>query len=243
MDAFLNDVRYAFRNLIKRPAFTLIAAITLALGIGANTAIFSSFYALLLKPLPFSELNNVVAVWDSYPTRGVTRNEVAMANYLDWQSQNQSFEQLALYRWWSANLTGIDPPERIQAFLITANFLDAVGVKPSMGRNFTADENQPGKDAVAILTHGLWQRRFGGDPNIVGKTITLDGTARTIVGVMPERFKYPSNAELYSPIAITPRMAGNRQFNTSYVVGRLKPGASVQSAQADIDAITARLEQ
>jgi putative ABC transport system permease protein len=243
MDAFLNDVRYAFRNLIKRPAFTLIAAITLALGIGANTAIFSSFYALLLKPLPFPELDNVVAVWDSYPSRGVTRNEVAMANYLDWQSQNQSFEQLALYRWWSANLTGIDPPERIQAFLITANLLDTLGVKPSMGRNFTADENQPGKDAVAILTHGLWQRRFGGDPNILGKTITLDGTARTIVGVMPERFKYPANAELYSPIAITPRMAGNRQFNTYYVIGRLKPGASVQSAQADIDNITARLEQ
>ncbi|HEX5891107.1 MAG TPA: ABC transporter permease [Pyrinomonadaceae bacterium] len=243
MDAFLNDVRYAFRNLIKRPAFTLIAAITLALGIGANTAIFSSFYALLLKPLPFPSLDKVVAVWDSYPSRGVTRNEVAMANYLDWQSQNQSFEQLALYRWWSANLTGIDPPERIQAFLITANFLDALGVKPSMGRNFTEDENQPGKDAVAILTHGLWQRRFGGDPNILGKTITLDGVARTIVGVMPEKFKYPSNAELYSPIAITPGIAANRQFNTYYVVGRLKPGASVQSAQADIDNITARLEQ
>jgi len=243
MDGFLNDVRYAFRNLIKRPAFTLIAAITLALGIGANTAIFSSVYALLLKPLPFPELNHVVAVWDSYPSRGVKRNEVSMANYLDWQSQNQSFEQLALYRWWSANLTGIDPPERIQAFLITANFLDTLGVKPIMGRNFTADENQPGKDAVTILTHDLWQRRFGGDPNILGKTITLDGTARTIVGVMPESFKYPANVEVYSPIGITPKMAGNRQFNSYYVVGRLKPGASVQSAQADIDNITARLEQ
>lgn len=243
MDAFLNDVRYAIRNLIKRPAFTLIAAITLALGIGANTAIFSSVYALLLKPLPFHELDRVVAVWNSYPSRGVKRNEVSMANYLDWRSPNQSFEQLALYRWWSANLTGINPPERIQAFLVTANFFDSLGVKPSRGRNFTEEENQPGKDGVAILTHDLWQRRFGGDPNILGKTITLDGTARTIVGVMPEKFKYPSSAELYSPIAITPQMMRNRQFNTYYVVGRLKRGVPVQSAQADIDNITARLEQ
>ena len=243
MDAFLNDVRYAIRNLIKRPAFTLIAAVTLALGIGANTAIFSSVYALLLKPLPFPELNRVVAVWDSYPSRGVKRNEVSMANYLDWRAQNNSFEQLALYRWWSANLTGIDPPERIQGFMITANFLDALGVKPVMGRNFIEEENQPGKGAVAIITHNLWQRRFGGDPNILGTSITLSGNAYTIVGVMPEKFAYPSNAEVYAPIAMTPQAVGNRQFNSYYVVGRLKPGASVQSAQADIDNITVRLEQ
>ncbi len=243
MDAFLNDIRYASRNLIKRPAFTLIAAITLALGIGANTAIFSSFYALLLKPLPFPELHRVVAVWDSYPSRGVKRNEVAMANYLDWRAQNQSFEQLALYRWWSANLTGIDPPERIQGFQVTANFLETLGVKPIMGRNFTAEENQPGKEAVTIITYALWQRRFGGDPDILGKTITLSGVACTVVGVMPEKFAYPANAEVYNPIAIAPQLASSRQFNSYYVVGRLKPGASVQSAQADIDSITTRLEQ
>ncbi|HET9478995.1 MAG TPA: ABC transporter permease [Pyrinomonadaceae bacterium] len=243
MDAFLNDIRYAIRNLLKRPAFTLIAAVTLALGIGANTAIFSSVYALLLKPFPFPELDRVVAIWDSYPSRGVIRNEVAMANYLDWRAQNQSLEQLALYRWWSANLTGSDHPERIQGFQITANFLDALGVKPIMGRNFTEEENQPGKDAVVILTYALWQRRFGGDPNIIGKKITLDSVAFTIVGVMPEEFRYPANAEVYSPIAITPRLASNRQFNSYYVVGRVKPGVSIQSAQADIDNITARLEQ
>src|SRR5215211_5161082 len=118
MDAFLNDIRYAIRNLVKRPAFTLIAAITLALGIGANTAIFSSVYALLLKPLPFPELERVVAVWDSYPSRGVRRNEVSMANYLDWRAQSHSFEQLALYSWWSANLTAVDPPERIQGMVV-----------------------------------------------------------------------------------------------------------------------------
>ena len=163
MDTFVNDIRYAVRNLLKRPAFTLVAALTLALGIGANSAIFSAVYALLLKPLPFHELDRVVAVWDSYPSRGVVRNEVAMANYLDWRSQNQSFEQLALYRWWSANLTGMDHPERIQGFLVTANFFDALGVNPIMGRSFTPEENQKGKDDVVMLTYNLWQRRFGGD--------------------------------------------------------------------------------
>jgi putative ABC transport system permease protein len=243
MDAFLNDIRYAIRNLLKRPGFTLIAAITLALGIGANTAIFSSVYALLLKPLPFPELDRVVAVWDSTPSRGVMRNEVAMANYLDWRAQSQSFEQLALYSWWSANLTGVDPPERLQAMLVTANFFDALGVKPIMGRNFTQEENQPGKDTVTILTHKLWQRRFGGDPNILGKTVTLSGDVCTVVGVLPEDFAYPVNAELYSPIAISPKSAANRQFHSYYVVGRLKHGVPVQSAQADIDNIAARLEQ
>jgi putative ABC transport system permease protein len=243
MDAFLNDIRYAVRNLIKRPGFTIIAASTLALGIGANTAIFSSVYALLLKPLPFPELDRVVAVWDSTPSRGVLRNEVAMANFLDWRAQNQSFQHLSLYRWWSTNLTGVEPPERIQGFLVTANYFDTLGVKPIMGRSFTEEENQPGKDAVAIVTNNLWQRRFGGDPNIVGKTITLNSVTRTIIGVLPVDFNYPMNAEVFAPIAITPELAGNRQNHTYYVIGRLKPGVSVQSAQADVDGITARLEQ
>src|ERR1051325_7111117 len=127
MESLLSDIRYALRNLWRRPGFTLIAVITLALGIGANTAIFSAIHALLLKPLPFPELDRVVAIWDKFPSRGVMHNEVAVANYLDLQSQTQSFDQLALYRWWSANLTGIDPPERIQGSLVTANFLDAHG--------------------------------------------------------------------------------------------------------------------
>src|SRR5689334_9731089 len=137
MDAFLNDIRYALRNLIKRPAFTLIAVVTLGIGIGANTAIFSSIYALLLKPLTFPELDRVVAIWDKNPARGVSHNEVAMANYLDWRAQTQSFEHLALYSWFNANLTGGDKPERVQGFGVTANFLDVTGVKPILGRNFT----------------------------------------------------------------------------------------------------------
>jgi putative ABC transport system permease protein len=243
MESLLSDVRYAARNLFRRPGFTIIAVITLALGIGANTAIFSAINALLLKPLPFPELDRVVAVWDKLPSRGVQRNEVTVANYLDWQSQTQSFEQLALYRWWSANLTGIDPPERIQGFLVTANFLDTTGMKPIMGRNFLPEENQPGKGAVAVITHSLWQRRFGGDPNILNKKITINSITRTVVGVMPERFNFPKGAEVYAPLPMTPELMKSRGDHSYYVLGRLKPGASIPGAQAELDNITARLEQ
>jgi len=243
MENLRGDIRYALRNLSKRPGFTLIAVVTLALGIGANTAIFSAINALLLRPLPFPELDRVVAVWDKLPSRGIQHNEIAMANYLDLKAQNQSFEQLALYRWWSANLTGVDTPERIQGFLVTANFLDAIGIKPIMGRNFYPEENQPGKDAVAIITHSLWQRRFGGDPNIVNKTVTINTIVRTVVGVMPERFNFPKGAEIYAPLAMTPEVMSSRGNHSYYVIGRLKPGVSIERAQADTDNIAARLEQ
>jgi predicted permease len=241
MDTFLSDIRYAVRNLIKRPGFTAIAILTLAVGIGANSTIFSAVNALLLKPLPFPELDRVVAIWDKNPIRGYDHNEVAFANYLDWRAQNQSFEQLALYRWWSANLTGVESPERLQGFLVTGNFFDVIGTKPIMGRTFYEQENQPGNDAVAVITHSLWQRRFGGDPNIINKTIALNSITRTIVGVMPERFNFPKGAEVYAPLAITPELSRSRQSHSYYVIGRLKSGASVQSAQSDVDTITARL--
>ncbi|HEX5884332.1 MAG TPA: ABC transporter permease, partial [Pyrinomonadaceae bacterium] len=243
MENLRGDIRYAFRNLLKRPGFTVIAVVTLALGIGANTAIFSAIHALLLKPLPFPELDRVVAIWDKLPSRGLMHNEVAMANYLDWQAQNQSFEQLAVYRWWSANLTGVDTPERIQGFLVSANYLDVLGMKPIMGRNFTPEENQPGKDAVAIITHSLWQRRFGGDPNIINKTVTINSIVRTVVGVTPERFNFPKGAEIYAPLPMTPEVMSSRGNHSYYVFGRLKPGVSIESAQADTDNITARLAQ
>jgi putative ABC transport system permease protein len=243
MASFGNDIRYTIRSLSKRPGFTVIAVVTLALGIGANSVIFSAINALLMKPLTFPELDRVVALWDKNPGRGVERNEVSMANYLDWKAQNQSFEQLGLYRWWSANLTGVGSPERIQSFLVTASFLEVTGVKPIMGRTFTEEENQPGKDGVVLLTHGLWQRRFGGDPNIINKTITLNGITRTVIGVMPPRFNYPKGAELYGPLAITPELARNRTFHSYLVIGRLKPGVTMAAAQSDLDTIASRLEK
>lgn len=241
MESLLSDFRYAVRSLIKRPGFTAIALVTLALGIGANSAIFSAVNALLINPLPLPNPDRIVAVWDKNPSRGVERNEVSMADYLDWRAQNQSFEQLALERWWSTNLTGGDTPERIQGFLVTANFLDVVGVKPIKGRSFAEEENTPGKEGVAIITYSLWQRRFGSDPNIINRTITTNNIPRTVIGVLPEGFNYPKGAEIYAPIAITPEQMKNRGFHTYYVIGRLKAGASLQSAQADLDTIAARL--
>jgi putative ABC transport system permease protein len=243
MDTFLNDIRYAIRNLIKRPGFTLIAVLTLGIGIGANTAMFSSIYALLLKPLAFPELDRVVAIWDKNPIRGEVHNEVAVANYLDWRAQTQSFENLALYGWFTANLTGNDQPERVQGFAVTANFLDVTGVKPILGRNFTEEDNQPGKDVVAIISHSLWQRRFAGDPNILNKTITINTFPLAVIGVLPEHFNFPKGGEVYAPFELTPEVTGNRISHGSYVIGRLKPGISIEQAQAEIDNVTARLEK
>src|SRR4029079_1322232 len=242
MDNFLNDIRYAVRNLIKRPGFTSIAVVTLALGIGANSSIFSAINALLLKPLPFANEDRVMTIWDRNPIRGMEHNEVTMANYLDWKAQNRSFEKLALYSWWSTNLTGLDTPERLQGFQVTGNFFDAIGAKPLMGRTFTEEENQPGKTEVAVIAYSLWQRRFGGDPNILDKTITLNGTARTIIGVMPPRFNFPKGGEVYAPISLTPELMRSRGNHSYYAIGTLKPGVTQQSAQADIDTITARLQ-
>jgi len=243
MDNLISDIRYAIRNLIKRPGFTLIAVLTLALGIGANSSIFSAINALLLNPLPIPDHSRVMAIWDKDPSHGLEHNEVTVANYFDWRAQNQSFESLALYRWWSVNLTGQDTPERIQGFRVTVNFFDTLGVKPARGRGFSAEENQPGRNAVAIIAHSLWQRRFGGDPNIINKTITVNSEPVTVVGVLPPRFNFPKGAEVYAPFALTPEFMANRQNHAYYVLGRLKPGVTHQAAQADIDAITARLQK
>jgi len=242
MDTLWKDFRYSLRCLLKQPVFTAIAVLTLALGIGANTAIFSVVNALLLKPLAFPELERIVALWDKAPSRGVLHNEVTMANYLDWRTQSQSFEQLGLARWWSTNLA-VDPPERVQGFLVTANYLDVIGVKPLLGRSFLSGENEPGKDSVAVLSFSLWQRRFASDPNIINKTVVLNGVSRTVVGVMPEGINYPKGAEVYAPLAITPELAKSRGNHSYYVIGRLKSQISIKQTQAELDAIAARLEQ
>jgi putative ABC transport system permease protein len=243
MDSLLRDLKFSARSLLKRPALTFIAVVTLAVGIGANSAIFSFINALLLKPLPFPDPDRIVALWDKVPSRGVERNEVAVANYLDWRAQNKSFEQLGIYRWWSTNLSGAESPERVQGFQVTPNFLDIVGVKPMLGRGFSAEEDQPGKDSVALLTYSLWQRRFGADPNIVNKTIATNGITRTVIGVMPPEFNYPKGAEIYAPLAITPELARSRGNHAYLGIGRLRPGVSIEGAQAEFDTIASQLEK
>lgn len=243
MDTLSKDVRYGVRSLLKRPGFTVVAMITLALGIGANTAIFSTVNALLLKPLPFPDQDSVVALWEKNPSRGVERNECSIANYLDWKAQSQSFENLGLYSWWSTNLTGGETPERVQGFQVTANFFDIVGIKPMLGRGFLTEENQPGKDSVTILSYSLWQRRFGADPNIVNRVVATNGIQRTVIGVMPPGFNYPKGAEIYSPMSFTPELSANRQNHSYLGIGRLKSGVGLPSAKAELDTIAAQLEK
>jgi len=243
MQTLWKDLLYGFRMLAKKPAFTAIAVLALALGIGVNTAIFSLVNALLISPLPFPELDRLVAIWDKLPSQGVQHNEVTVANFLDWREQNQSFENLAIYRWWSVNLTGSDTPERVQGFLVSANLLDTLGAKPALGRGFTADEDQPGKEMVAILTHRLWQRRFAADPDIIGKTVLLNGTTRTIIGVMDERYNFPRGVEILAPLAFTPQLSQSRGSHSYLAIARLKPEVSMEQSQADIDAIAAQLAE
>ncbi|MEW6208881.1 MAG: ABC transporter permease [Acidobacteriota bacterium] len=237
------DLLYGFRMLARKPGFTAIAVLALALGIGVNTAIFSLVNALLISPLPFPELDRLVAIWDRLPSQGVEHNEVTVANFLDWREQNQSFENLALYRWWSVNLTGADRPERVQGFLVSANLLDTLGAKPRMGRGFAADEDQPGKEMVAILTHKLWQRRFAGDPDIMGKTVLLNGVTRTIIGVMDEDYNFPRGVEILAPLAFTQQLSQSRRNHAYLAIARLKEGVSLNQAQSDIDSIAARLAE
>ncbi len=243
MDTWLKDFRYGLRMLLKKPGFTVVAIIALALGIGANTAIFSIVNALLINPLPFPKVERMVAIWEKLPSQGVDRNETAIANYFDWKAQNNSFENIALYSWWNANLSGVEPPERLQGFIVTANFLDTVGIQPALGRTFLPEEEQPGKDQVVIISNGLWKRRFAADPNIINQPIAINGISRLVIGVMPEDFNYPMGMEVLVPTAYTPQQAGNRTSHGSLTIARLKEGSSLAQAQSDMDVIAERLEQ
>jgi len=243
LETIWQDLRYGARMLMKNSGFTLIAIITLALAIGANSAIFSIINAIVFKPLPFYDLDRIVMVWEKAPGPIAERNSVSVANYLDWREQSKSFVNLAICMYWSANLSGINTPERVRGYQVSPNLLDALGVKVALGRNFLPDEDQPGKDNVVILTHGLWQRSFGGDPNVVGRKANVNGVARTIIGVMPPKVNFPVGVELLAPMAMTPETMGNRAYHTNQVIGRLKEGVSVGQAQSDLDAIAGRLEQ
>jgi len=232
MEGLWKNLRYYARALAKQPEFTLIAVLALALGIGANTAIFSVVPALLPKPSSFPAMERVVAI-----------NEVAAQSYPDWRAQSQSYEHLAMYRGWIANLTGIKEPERVQGYLITTNLIDALGAPPALGRNFRPDENEPGKDKVVILTHDLWQRRFDSDPHIIGRSVTLNGVARAVVGVMPAEFNFPRDAEVLAPLVLSPELKSNSGNYSHVIVGRLKAGVEIQQAQAELNMITTRLAQ
>src|SRR5215208_1246535 len=180
MRTLWQDVRFGVRMLRKRPGFTAVAVLTLALGIGANTAIFSLVNAVLLKPLPFPEPERLVMLWEDATRIGFPRNTPAPANYVDWKTQTQSFQGMAATMYASFNLTGYGEPQKVDANAVTADLFGILGVRPALGRGFTAEEEKPGSDKVVILSHGLWRGTFGGEPSVVGSDIILSGEKYTV---------------------------------------------------------------
>jgi len=218
------DLRYGLRLLRSQPLFTLVAALTLALGIGANTAIFSVINALMLRPLPFARAEQLV--WVEQVSQALPLTRVWGAHFLDWREQGRSLEAIAAHDARELALTDAGEPERIACGEATANLFPLLGVGPfAKGRNFTAAEDQPGGGHVAILSHALWQRRYGGDPDIVGEKITLDETSHTVIGVLPADFRYFRPYELWVPLALDAQAErDNERRRMMEVVARLKPG-------------------
>ncbi|HJX88857.1 MAG TPA: ABC transporter permease [Pyrinomonadaceae bacterium] len=245
MDTLLRDIRYGIRGLLKRPGFTAIALIALALGIGANTAIFSLVNAVLVQPLPFDQPDRLVWMWGNI-RQGSNRASVSPLDFLDYRQRNTTFEQFAAT--FSIpiplNLTGNGEPERLTSAAVTGNYFDALGVKPALGRTFVLDNEKSGNDQVAVLSYALWQRRFGGDPDIVNKTVVLDGRSCVVLGVMSKDFNFPQAAELWVPMNFD-RSPGMKQRKAHFLrpIGRLKPGVTIAQAQADTDAVARTLEK
>ena len=238
------DLRYALRTLIKNPGFTVVAVVALALGIGANTAIFSVVNSVLLRPLPYKDPDQLMMVWEENSKSGYPRDTPTVANFLDWRNQNQTFVGMAAMAYQSFNLTGVGDPERIDGRRVSATLFPLLGVDAQLGRTFTPEEDQRGAAHVVILSNAVWQRRFGGDPHIIGKSLTLNNESYSVVGVMPPRFQFPSRYdELWVPIAFDSNESGDRSSHYLKVLGRLKPDETLAQAQADLTAIATRLQQ
>jgi len=245
MHAFVRDARYALRLLVKQPGVTVIALLTLAIGIGGNTAIFSAVDAVLLRPLPYRDPDRLVKVWEKRPAEGVLDNVVAPADFLDWARMNTVFEDMAAYLSITADLTGAGEPVRLFAAGVSPPFFDILRVQPALGRTFRREEATPGQHRVVILGHALWQTRFGSDPQAVGRTIALNGVPHEIVGVLPSDFEFPDAAiELWAPMPLaggpTPPTRANHSLD---VFARIKPGVTIEAARADMDRIGALLQK
>jgi putative ABC transport system permease protein len=237
------DLRYGARMLLKHPGASLIAVLTLSLGIGANTAIFSVVNAVMLRPLPYSEPERLVQVWVTNPGAARWGDWVSYPDFLNWREQNKVFDEIGACRPWPFNLTGTDTPEALFGTYVSADLFTVLGVRPILGRTFLAEEDQPGGNRVAVISHGLWQRRFGADPGLIGKSIQVDGQSRVVVGVMPHNFKFlwigmPSGVENEIWIPHGPASELQDRGSPNFrVVARLKRNVTVEQAQANMDAV------
>src|SRR5690348_9873044 len=241
-DTLVQDIRYALRMLRKSPGFAAIAILTLALGIGANTALFTVVNGVLLNPLPYAQPNQLVAVYGK--TAGVYRGPITYLNFLDWQRDTRTLSSMAMYRNQDYNFTGSGEPERLSGFMVSAGFFPTLGVHPILGRTFRSDDDRVGAAPVVILSGGLWQRRFGSSPDVIGKSLTLNGVTYTVVGVIPSSFTfYGQLRDVYTPIGQwnDPSFRDRRIDMSAHAIGRLKPGVTLDEAQADMDAVARNL--
>ncbi len=246
MSILPQNLKFALRQLGRSPGFTSVAIIIMALGIGANTAIFSVVHAVLLEPLPFRDADRLVQIWHVPPQTsfpGMTRFSVSAANFLDWQKQNDVFEQMALYGGTGYDITGEGKPETVHASTVSADFFSVLGAQPLHGRVFLREEDHPGKNHEVVLSYKLWQSRYAADPNVVGRTINLDETPYIIVGVMGPKMNKPDFAQIWTPLGLTAEEAAVRGEHHFLSIARLKPGVTLGQAQAEMNTISQRLEQ
>jgi putative ABC transport system permease protein len=241
MMTLLQDLKYSLRMLAKSPGFTAVAIVALALGIGANTVMFSTINAMLLRPFAFQDLDRAVDVWETVPSQNRQHLPVAPANFRDWQEQAKGIELLAAARGWDVNLTGKDLAQRLECFQVTANFFPLLGIPAQLGRYVVADNFGAGRNKVVVLSHGFWQRHFGANPAIVDQSVLLSGEKFTVIGVMPSDFDFPVGAEAWVPLDFTVQEGSDRANHSLQVFGRLRAGVSTAKAQDDLGTIAARL--
>lgn len=241
--AFARDSRYAARLLMAHPGFTLVAVLTFALGIGVNTAVFSVFNGVLLRPLPYPEPDRIAMIWMDNRRQGIKEDITSYPTYMDWRRDSTSFAHMAAFTSASFNLTGIDEPERLRGAQTTANFFDVMGVRPLAGRVYAEANEVPGQDRVIVISQGLWQRRFGGSGDAIGRTITLNGQPFEIIGVMPEYLRVPEKTDVWKPLAPPEDARNARNSFWLPVIGRLKPGVTIEQAQTEMHGIAGRIEQ
>ena len=246
IETLWRDVRTGVRALVQSPVFTTVTVLSLALGIGANTAIFSVVNGLLLRPLPYPESEQIVDVWHTPPQQsfpGLDKFSVSPANYLDWKAQSTAFEQMAVYADTRFSLSTSNDPLSLSGAVVSSDFFSVLPSNAMQGRTFTSDDERPGHDQIVVIGHGLWQRAFGANPNIIGQTLTLNSRSFTVVGIMPAGFEFPREAEVWVPLAWDDNDRKTRSMHDYSVIARLKQNVSVQQAQAEMSTISSRLEQ
>jgi hypothetical protein len=234
------DIRHGTRSLLRRPAFTVAALLTIAVGIGANTSIFTLLHATLLRPLPFREPDRLVALYQTMEKYGFSRMSLSPPDLREWQQGNRSFQSISPYRSGTVSLLGTGEPERLEVSWVGHDLFETLGVRPMRGREFVSDEEFDETPAVVVLGYGLWQRRFGGQEGVLGTTIDMDGHPHQVIGIAPEGFRFPDRSELFLPLRITPEQ-DDRDAHMLWAIARLNPGIDRASAQADLENISLRL--